>query len=331
MDFLREKEPNMPNYVYTTIELPSVEDAQKVWDAMSSAADGGEIEYFDFNKLIPMPETLDIEDGTVTTDAIAIALFSGEPRFKHAHDVFVQYLDQRGFAHADSVWNAYLGEAWRNVHTPRVEIREIEYNGLEPEMAASIAKDFARVGNERKADAKRIAKAESMIDVYASNLVNYGHVTWFEWCNENWNTKWNACESEKSGRFITFSTAWSAPIPVFEKLVSRFADIPMDIYWYEEQGIEYVGEMTSDGDGNAWLYMGARDKIAAAVYAKCNDGEDIRFYDDGVLTRDNFEWDAEYYIEKLGYPPFDEMPEIPSIDNIAEKFGEKVEIPVEKQ
>jgi hypothetical protein len=78
-------------------------------------------------------------------------------------------------------------------------------------------------------------------DRYASNLKNYGAKTWYDWCCENWGTKWNAYNSEiteddvEYGHLvISFQTAWSPPTPVYEALAEKFPNVDIEGYWSDE-------------------------------------------------------------------------------------------------
>lgn len=67
-----------------------------------------------------------------------------------------------------------------------------------------------------------------------------GHNSWYSWCVENWGTKWNAkipkihsmgIETEVE---ITFDTASSAPIPIFNKLHEMFPKLTFLFEWSNE-------------------------------------------------------------------------------------------------
>tara|TARA_R100001086_G_scaffold177325_1_gene97949 strand:- start:7176 stop:7751 length:576 start_codon:yes stop_codon:yes gene_type:complete len=69
---------------------------------------------------------------------------------------------------------------------------------------------------------------------------------WYEWCCENWGTKWGCYELEIDDNFISFTSAWS---PIGDNIISMFAkDFPSFTYsWEEEQG--YGSEMDfEDGE-----------------------------------------------------------------------------------
>lgn len=64
----------MPNYVTNKVEITSTNAAEAL------AFIKGDDSAFDFNKIIPMPESLDIESGSLTDFALAYALTNGEKK-----------------------------------------------------------------------------------------------------------------------------------------------------------------------------------------------------------------------------------------------------------
>jgi hypothetical protein len=63
---------------------------------------------------------------------------------------------------------------------------------------------------------------------------------WYWWSVKNWGTKWNAydIDFEKGSGYLTyrFLTAWSQPIPIFERILEMFPNCNIVIDWEEEQG-----------------------------------------------------------------------------------------------
>lgn len=52
-----------------------------------------------------------------------------------------------------------------------------------------------------------------------NNIKNYGSRNWYDWSRKNWGTKWNAMEADVSfgdHPYISFDTAWCAPVPIIE-------------------------------------------------------------------------------------------------------------------
>ena len=55
------------------------------------------------------------------------------------------------------------------------------------------------------------------------NIQQYGSPTWYEWCNKNWGTKWNAYSCVELGKdddTLEFFTAWSS-VPTILEALSR--------------------------------------------------------------------------------------------------------------
>ena len=59
-------------------------------------------------------------------------------------------------------------------------------------------------------------------EVYINNYLSYGANTWYDWCCNNWGTKWNAGRTEICGNDeIIFETAWGSPEPVIKLRLGR--------------------------------------------------------------------------------------------------------------
>ena len=57
-----------------------------------------------------------------------------------------------------------------------------------------------------------------------NNLDNFGYANWYDWCVNNWSTKWNSFDASiEAGNsvIVSFSTAWDCPYHILEK----FAEI----------------------------------------------------------------------------------------------------------
>ena len=74
---------------------------------------------------------------------------------------------------------------------------------------------------------------------------------WYDWRLEHWGTKWDVYEThctriDANTLSMTFYTAWSPPIPVFDKLTDMGYEINAR---YLDEGWMYVGEYV---DGFDW-------------------------------------------------------------------------------
>jgi len=77
---------------------------------------------------------------------------------------------------------------------------------------------------------------------------------WYDWCCENWDTKWNACDvsfEDDPGHQETleyeFDTAWSPPANIYRTLKNKFPG--SSIFWfYREDGMEFSGYLHRETD-----------------------------------------------------------------------------------
>ena len=74
---------------------------------------------------------------------------------------------------------------------------------------------------------------------------------WYEWRLDNWGTKWDIYEThctriDANTLQLNFLTAWSPPIPIFDKLTDMGYKINAR---YLDEGWMYIGEYT---DGIDW-------------------------------------------------------------------------------
>ena len=84
-------------------------------------------------------------------------------------------------------------------------------------------------------------------EVYAKNVQDCGYESWYEFAIAEWDTKWDACSPEildqtTTSIKLTFDTAWSPPIAVFDKLHELGFDVEA---YYHEGGMAYYGEYAS--------------------------------------------------------------------------------------
>ena len=67
------------------------------------------------------------------------------------------------------------------------------------------------------------------------NYRKYGHATWYDWSCQNWGTKWNYYQFEKvNDNEFSFQTAWSHCTPVMIALSKKFPLILFDIRYADE-------------------------------------------------------------------------------------------------
>lgn len=179
----------MPNHVTTRITIDS--NHENVFEYIKS-----EDQLFDFNTIIPMPASLNIDSGTETTAAFLYELTNG---FKDDYSAPFRHRKFFGSVfNPFSDWNDELNNSKR-----------VFDNTSDPE-------GFKKLGK-----------------VAMDNYNKYGVATWYEWCSKNWGTKWNAYDIVIKDNTISFDTAWNSPKPILQALVERFK-LTCDIRAFDE-------------------------------------------------------------------------------------------------
>jgi len=114
----------------------------------------------------------------------------------------------------------------------------------------------------------------------AEMISKYGADNWYDWCNANWGTKWDAYQVYQwEGNKITFHTAWSPPTCVIAILSQRFPTLTFELKY------------TDEGGGFAAVSTFQNGEEEVAEYEQCDP-----------------EW-HELYMETRGYDPFDDNDE----------------------
>jgi hypothetical protein len=180
----------MPNYVRTRLSFSGEEsELKKLQETVKrtyTTDDGVEkVIGFSFQSIIPMPEDLAIESGSL-----------GESGMR-----YLQLQDKHPLT-------------WKDDDRKFMEKMQKDEED-NPEMF------------------------NKMIDLgrkYMMNLATYGYRTWYEFCNAEWNTKWDACEVNDEGmpEFVEFETAWDFCYPVVKKLSEMFPTVKIDYKFADE-------------------------------------------------------------------------------------------------
>lgn len=108
---------------------------------------------------------------------------------------------------------------------------------------------------------------------------------WYDWCVANWQTKWDVGSDNNEAHGLnptvvgnqatmTFDSAWSPPIGLYERLVELGFDVEAT-YW--EPGMAYCG-LWQDGEDHYVGYT-RHDMIPKRLWDEYNMGE---FFEDKV-------------------------------------------------
>ena len=210
----------MPNYETNIITMPS-----EIIKKYLSTNSRDEI-YFDFNKLIPMPEDIRYTIcGSMENKAIY---------------VFLESLKETDQIQFDHYLQDPLIKLTYNEICDRVKLNTKE-DAIEYRKDGHLTTDVL-YGEGELVDRWKDLSYSEVGKLYCENALKYGCMDWYGWANENWGTKWNSCDTsyypEEDPDRIQFDTAWAAPYPIAEKLINDNPDV--EIEW-EHYGEDYHG------------------------------------------------------------------------------------------
>ena len=224
----------MPNWVQNEIYLNgNEEDIKKVLELVKS--DDSE---FDFNKLVPMPNTLNIPSGGHDDQSIQYAI-SKMSKTKQTETKSILLKTEC----------SYYGNYFKKVYGREFTIKELE--DCAKEFAEKRAKVSTNPWDSTDYNGLGIKTLEDLGNMYIHNIITYGCDTWYDWCCEYWGTKWNSCEVYIDDNLVSFQTAWSVPDPIFE----AFA------YLCDEHNVTFEGKYADEDTGCNTGYISSEHGI----------------------------------------------------------------------
>lgn len=191
----------MPNWVRNRLIIES-QDFEKIIKSVVNKDNE-----FDFEKIIPMPQSIKITSGSITNDCVNLYMNS-----------------IRG-----------TDEYVKNFKT----LQKCKYavKNLTDDEASKMIEKY--IGDNVFFDSdKKLNNKEDVLNFgkqIISNYQKYGFADWYSWSIFNWGTKWNASETNILGDTISFETPWSCPINVITKLSSKYPDTQFILEFAEEQ------------------------------------------------------------------------------------------------
>jgi len=116
-------------------------------------------------------------------------------------------------------------------------------------------------------------------------------VDWYDWNVSNWGTKWDVSDVETNhseGELVySFSTAWSAPMPVIEKLMAD-PKLRIVLFYEEEQGWggQLIMENSVISEHQMWDIPSKHAEAMSRPSAYCYCiGNDEQYYEDCFYAR----------------------------------------------
>lgn len=240
----------MPNWVVNKIEFSGTkENIDKVLGIIK-----GDDTDFDFNKLIPMPKSLKLTAGGNQNEAIMYAL--SKKKSEEKAGIIDKFMSKPAF-----LYENYFDQVSRHVDEERIQKALERFDANDKSILDNT--DYEGLG---------IKTFEDLGNTYINNVLEYGYDTWYDWSCDKWGTKWNACDVYTSNDVLEFSTAWSCPFPVLDKLAELCYqyNIGFTGKWADEDAGCNAGIFESDCDGNeywfSYEYMESLSDDAFEIY-----------------------------------------------------------------
>ena len=124
----------------------------------------------------------------------------------------------------------------------------------------------------------------------AENLKVHGYRNWYDYCVNEWGTKWDVHGQEvndiPNGVILTFDSAWAPPTNAYEKLMAMGFQIRA---MYYEPGMAFAG-IWDDGSDDYYEYGGMNsDEIADSLPVELDEAF--------CISESVAEWEAEENLE----------------------------------
>lgn len=212
----------MPNHITNILTINgNQKDIDSVFEKIK--IDEEKIGTIDFNKIVPMPESLHLTSGSITQESVFWALS------KMPNDECRKYFNLLGGS-KDIIYGNQLNSLQKRFSykdIARVEKSAAEYVPNEQERKLGIT-DYESLGR-----------------MYLKNLEEYGATDWYDWCVNNWGTKWNAYDfMQIDSNSISFQTAWSTPENIIRALSQKYPSLQFEVKFADENFGYNVGEYT---------------------------------------------------------------------------------------
>lgn len=249
----------MPNHVQNTITITgcSEERLDEILKAICYDENGDDevsgVGTIDFSKIIPMPPSLDIAASSDTQNCINLYLTARNPSSTYDCSFFGKF-DKDEF---DTLVQKVSKARGFGQFNPRLTCFEVD--------------EYLKTHNEMES----VVRGRDAVD----NYLEYGAMTWYDWCIRNWGTKWNSYNGEsRSDGILNFQTAWSEPRPIISAIAKMYPDVEISHEWADED----------IGHNCGW--------------AEYENGELVRYCDDTYMSEKEA---TEFAVRAWGHEPQD--------------------------
>ncbi|GEM_PF-1189870 len=185
-----------------------------------------ECNLIDFNRLIPMPQELNLDAGGCEYGAIRAYLSAANP---DAPDFGVEKLSCDQF---DKAYH-YFCERNQNQETELLSPEELEKTrGAQVAYASLISENTGATFEIKKTEQDLITIGKAYID----NLLRFEATQWYDWRYRHWGSTKNAYEQsyDAESQTLYFTSAWTPVEPIYQMLSQRYPEVDVVVRWAEE-------------------------------------------------------------------------------------------------
>lgn len=194
----------MPNHVYNHVNMKGIGNRDFYSIDQEDAT-----EYFDFNKVIPMPQELEMSRSPVQLECV--------------DEVIYRVLDY--IATHEYPFNQRRQGGIPDLNTPSLTLKKEHDERI---------KQMLSHGNTEESIIKEGLQ-------YINNVLKYGYPCWYSWCCANWGTKWNAYWfSLIDDDNIAFTTAWDIPEKIYIAISKMYPYDEITVHWDNEGGFSGI-------------------------------------------------------------------------------------------
>jgi hypothetical protein len=139
-------------------------------------------------------------------------------------------------------------------------------------------------------------------------IKKYGYSSWYDWCVDNWSTKWDVNEFygverqnlndslDESTITFGFDSAWAPPINAYDKFIDDNSNVSIRAT-YMEGGCDFMG-IWDNGIDDCWTISDTAPKGSIDKFWKTSAGKEL---DDLYgITENMAQYEADQEAERIG-------------------------------
>lgn len=235
----------MSNHVKTLIEVAG---AQKDLDEMLSFVKSDQSD-FDFNKIIPMPKSLNVCAGSRTNALMNLVRAVASCKYGHSRDF------DKLMKNPQPMWTngepALSLEEFMNLGEPPIDKLEYLFDGM---TAPKTPADAFWLGT-----------------IMLQNQADYGYPNWYEWRKNKWRTKGIAAfvQVERNGSEcvqIGFETARAFPALIVETLCKKYPQLHFEGWYSDEDSCGMSGHWDFEEELGGYIFAETSNN---EIHKKC--------------------------------------------------------------